>query len=122
MNWLSQYGLNHFKNYASLKLAFLGRFGKEKSAGDLLKKIKGLKQKKVLVEDYAHKFRSLLARLEVDDTPSAESQAAYFITGLRKNLIVSVANVNISAGFEQIVLVATRVEKRLGGFRQNEEE
>ena len=56
----------------------------------------------------------MLARLEVDDTPSAESQAAYFINGLRKNLRGSVANVDISAGFEQIVLVATRVEKRLG--------
>ena len=114
MNWLSQYGLNHFTNYAGLRLAFLSRFRKEKTAGDLLKKIKGLKQKKMLVEDYAQKFRSLLARLEVDDTPSAESQAAYFINGLRRNLRNSVANVDITAGFEQIVLVATRVEKRLG--------
>ena len=72
MNWLSQYGLNHFTNYASLRLAFLSRFKKEKTSGDILKKIKGLKQKKMLVKDYAQKFRSLLARLEVDDTPPSK--------------------------------------------------
>ena len=73
IDWLSQFGLNHFTNYAYLRLAFLSRFKKEKTTGDLLKKIKGLKQKRMLVEDYAKKFRSLLARLEVDDTPLAES-------------------------------------------------
>ena len=56
----------------------------------------------------------MLARLEADDIPSAESQAAYFINGLRKILRSSVVNMDIAAGFEQIVLVATRVEKRLG--------
>ena len=64
MNWLSQYGLNHFIDYNALKNGLLGRFRKEKTAGDLLKKIKELKQKKILVEDYAQKFRSLLARLD----------------------------------------------------------
>ena len=52
MNWLSQYGVNHFIDYDALKQSFLGRFRTHKTAGDLLKKIKSLKQKDMLVEDY----------------------------------------------------------------------
>ena len=50
----------------------------------------------------------------LNDRPSDESLAGYFIHGLRKNLRASVANVDIAGGFEDIVVVATRVEKRLG--------
>ena len=114
MNWLSQYGLNHFATYDALKQGLLGRFRKEKTTSDLLRKIKGLRQKDMLVEDYAQKFRSLLARLEVNDRPSDETLAGYFIKGLRKTLRSSVANIDIAAGFEEIVVGSTRVEKRLG--------
>ena len=37
MNWLRQYGLNHFNDYDNLKNGLLGRFRREKTAGDLLK-------------------------------------------------------------------------------------
>ena len=49
----------------------------------------------MLVEDYAQKFRSLLARLDANDRPSDESLAGYFINGLRKILRGLVANVDI---------------------------
>ena len=63
MDWFSQYGLAHFLTFNALRDAFLARFRKEKTANDIITKIKHLKQKSMLVEDYAQKFRTLVGRL-----------------------------------------------------------
>ena len=61
---LTQYGLNHFADYNALKITFLARFKKEKTLEDVLKKLRELKQKKLGVEDYSQKFRTLYNRLQ----------------------------------------------------------
>ena len=41
----------------------MGRFRKEKTPEAMLKKFRNLKQKKLMVEDYAHNFKFLNRRL-----------------------------------------------------------
>ena len=114
MDWFSQYGLAHYRTYAALRDAFLARFRKEKTANDVISKIKTLQQKSMLVEDYAQKFRTLAGRLTGADALSDEMKATYFLKGLDKTIRASTANVDIGTGFDQLVTAAVRVEKRLG--------
>ena len=54
--WFAWYGFTHFLDYNGLKIAFLARFGKKKTPEYVLNKLRGLKQKKMMVEDYSPKF------------------------------------------------------------------
>ena len=50
----------------ALQSAFLGRFIKEKTP-NIRKKLEKLRQRDLLVEDFAHKFMDLYGRLEVNE-------------------------------------------------------
>ena len=114
MDWFSQYGLAHFLDFDALKNAFLARFRKEKTPNDIITKIKDLTQKGMLVEDYAQKFRVLTGRLQGADALSPEMKASYFLNGFKRTIQAAVVNVDIGAGFDELVTAAVRVEKRLG--------
>ena len=77
-------------------------------------KIKNIKQKKMLVEDYAQRFTQLVNRLEVAERPTPEMLAGYFLKGLRRSLRSAVASVDVAAGMEDLIEVAAKVEKRYG--------
>ena len=81
IQWFSHFPAGHFNTFNALKTAFLSRFRKEKTPNDVLKKIKNIKQKKMLVEDYAQKFTQLVNRLEVAERPTPEMLAGYFLKG-----------------------------------------
>ena len=68
----------------------------------------------MLVEDFAQKFKVLARRLQGVDALSNEMKISYFLNGLKKKIKVAVANVDIGVGFDDIVNVEERVEKRLG--------
>ena len=68
----------------------------------------------MLVEDFAQKFRTLAERLQGGDALSDEMKASYFLKGLNKPIRASTTNVDIGAGFDELVTAAVRVEKRLG--------
>ena len=63
MNWYTHYGAAYFPDIAALETTFLARFRKEKTPTDIRKKISGMKQKSLLVEDYAQKMLDLAGRL-----------------------------------------------------------
>ena len=117
MNWYTHYGAAHFPDTAALETAFLARFRKEKTPTDILKKIRKMKQKSLLVEDYAQKMLDLAGRLGANDRPTNETLSEYFCKGLRRNLRTAVASNDIAAGvggFNDFVAAARRAEKRLG--------
>lgn len=93
MQWLSNYNAGHFVNYDDIKAAFLNRFRKEKTPNEVLAKLKNVKQKNMFVEDYVQKFNKYLTRLTVQERPTDEMLAAYFMNGLRKELRNAVAEV-----------------------------
>ena len=72
-----------------------------------------MKQKKLRVEDYVQNFLTLLNRLDPIERPTADMTAGYFMRGLRKEFQQSVASYDATLGFEGLVDLATRVEKRL---------
>lgn len=114
MKWYSQFGAGHFATFDALKDAFLGRFRSEKTPTDVIKKVKSLKQKSKLVEDYAQQFRTLIERLQGNDRPADETLVGYFLKGLRSEIKAAVANVELPGGLDDLVTAATRVERRLG--------
>ena len=114
MSWYSQFGVGHFPTFVSLRDAFLGRFRKDKTTRDIIKRIEKMKQKGMLVEDYAQKFRSLVDRIEQADRPAMETLAGYFLKGLRKDLKTAVANVNVAAGLNDLIQAANCSREKIG--------
>ena len=120
MNWFMQYGAAHFATTLALQLAFLARFKKEKTPSDIRKKLEKLKQKDLLVEDFAQKFMDLNGRLVVNERPTNETLGEWFCKGLRKEIRTSVASQDFPAGaggLNNLVATAIRSEKRLGQGR-----
>ena len=115
VDWFSQYGIQHFPTYDSLKTAFLARFRKEKTPEDVLRKLRELQQKKSRVEDYSQKFRTLYNRLQANQRPTPEQLGDYFCKGLRRELRSSVAgrDIQTQADFTDMVNIALRAERRL---------
>ena len=114
MSWLNNFPAAHFANYDELKTAFLNRFRKEKTPHEVLTKLKAIQHKKMLVEDYAQKFNRYLGRLTAAETPTVEMLAGYFLNGLRKPLQNAVAGVEVAAGLDALITMASRAEKRFG--------
>ena len=114
MQWFSNFMAGHFADYDALKIAFLNRFWKEKTSNDVLTKLKGVKQKKMFVEDYSQKFNRYVRRLTAQERPTDEMLAAYFVKGLRKELRNAVAGVDVAIGMGALIDTATRAEKRFG--------
>ena len=80
-----------------------------------------MKQKRLLVEDYAQQFLDLNGRLAPNERPTNEMLGEYFYNGLRESLRIVVASIDILrgvGGFNQLVAVARRAEKRLGTTRK----
>ena len=67
---LFQWGPKEIATFEELRDALLARFKKEKTANDIITKIKDLNQKGMLVEDYAQKIRVLTGRLHGRDALS----------------------------------------------------
>ena len=86
MNWFTQYGAAHFATTAVLQTSFLARFRKWKTPTDILKKMKSMKQKSLLAEDFAHKFLDLNGILAANERPTNEMLVEYFCKGLRRTL------------------------------------
>ena len=76
-----------------------------------------MKQKKLLVEDFAQKFLDLNGRLAANERPTNETLGEWFCKGLRKSLRTSFASQDIPAGargFNALVGATRRAEKKLG--------
>lgn len=73
-----------------------------------------MKQREMLVEDCAQKFRVLAARLEGSDRLLEEMKASYFLKGLISYIRETGANVDVATRSDALVTLAARVEKRLG--------
>lgn len=114
MQWLSNYNAGYFVDYDALKIAFLNWFRKEKTPNEILSKLRDIKQKKMLVEDYTQEFNKYLKRLTNAERPTDEVLPGYFMNGLRKELRGAVVGVDIAAGIHALVETATRAEKRFG--------
>lgn len=120
MNWFTQYGAAHFADTQALQTPFLARFRKWKTPTDILKKLKSMKQKRLLVEDFAQKILDLNGRLAANERPTNEMLGEYFCKGLSKSLRTAVASTDIPGGvggFNQFVAAARRAEKRLGTMK-----
>lgn len=102
----------------------MARFRKEKTPEDVLKKLRGLKQKQLGVEDYSQKFRNLYNRLQAAQRPTPEQLGDYFCKGLRKELRGSVAGTDIQnqADFTDMVNTALRAERRVGKSKKKHKE
>ena len=92
----------------------MSRFRKDKTPNDVIRKIKNIKQKKILVEDYAQRFTQLVNRLEAAERPTPEMLAGYFLKGLGRSLRSVIASVDVAAGMEDLMEAAAKVEKRYG--------
>ena len=114
MQWFNNFVAGHFVDYDALRIAFLNRFRKEKTANDVLTKLKGVKQKKMFVEDYSQKFNRYVRRLTAQERPTDEMLAAYFVKGLRRELQNAVAGVDVATRMGALIDTATRAEKRFG--------
>ena len=117
MNWYKQYEATHFVTTLALQLAFLARFRKEKTPSDIRKKMEKLKQKNLLVEDFAHKFMNLNGRLTANERPTNETLGEWLCKGLRPKIRTSIASQDIPAragGLNALVAAATRAEKKAG--------
>ena len=114
VQWFSNFVVNHFVDYEELKTAFLNRFRVEKTANDVLTKLKAVKQKKMFVEDYSQKFNRYVRRLTAQERPTDEMLAAYFVKGLREELRNVVAGVDVAGGLNELIITAARAEKRFG--------
>lgn len=113
IQWLRGFPANAFPDYNTLKEAFLGRFRKEKTPNELLRKIRKVTQKKLKVEDYAQEFKTIVGRLAPNERPTEEMMVGYFMRGLRKELRHAVAGFDVAGGFDGLVELAIRVENRL---------
>ncbi|MCO5600240.1 hypothetical protein L7F22_054350 [Adiantum nelumboides] len=76
VQWFSNFDVAHFSDYEELKTAFLNRFRVEKTANDVLTKLKEVRQKKMFVEDYAQKFNRYVRRLTPQERPTDEIEVA----------------------------------------------
>ena len=116
--------MNHFADYNALKTAFLARFRKEKTPEDVLKKLRGLKQKKLGVEDYSQKFKNLYNRLQAAQRPTPEQLGDYFCKGLRRELrssVVAGRDIQNHVDFIDMVNTALKVERRCGKRKKKQE-
>ena len=81
-----------------------------------------MKQKDLLVEEFAQKFMNLNGRLTANERPTNETLGEWFCKGLRKEIQTSLASQDIPArvgGLNALVAAATRAEKRLGKSKSN---